>query len=73
MTTSPMTMTPEQHRAIVGMFFGNILDACKTHEFWKKTDATSLLIGAVDEVINNMSSEQWTLLKKELTDRYVGR
>ena len=73
MTTNPMTMTPEQHRAIVAMFFGNIIDACKTHESWKKSDATGLLIGAVDEVINKMSPDQWTLLKKDLTDRYVGR
>lgn len=73
MTTSPMTMTPEQHRTIVAMFFGNIIDAVKTHEYWKKADATGLLLGAVDEVLNKMSKEQWELLKKELTDRYVGR
>jgi len=71
--TSPMTMTPEQHRAVVAMFFGNIIDAVKTHESWKKADATGLLLGAVDEVINNMTPIQWGLLKKDLTDRYVGR
>lgn len=63
-------MTPEQHRTIVALFFGNIIDNVKTHEYWDKADVTSLLIGAVEEVINNMSPDQWTLLKKDLTDKY---
>ena len=72
MTTKPMTMTTDQHRSVVAMFLGNIIDNVKTHEHWKKSDATSLLIGAIEE-IQKMSPEQWALLRKDLQDRYVGR
>ena len=72
MTTKPMTMTTDQHRNVVGMFFANVIDNVKTHEYWKKTDAVELLIGAIEEV-QKMSPEQWALLRKDLQDRYVGR
>ena len=72
MTTKPMTMTTDQHRNVVAMFFGNVIDNVKTHQYWKKTDAVELLIGAIEEV-QRMTPDQWTLLKKDLQDRYVGR
>lgn len=65
-------MTTDQHRTVVAMFFGNIIDNVKTNTYWKKADAVDLLIGAIEEV-QRMTPDQWALLKKDLQDRYVGR
>lgn len=67
-----MEITDDGYRNIAEMSITNVVDNIATHEYWSKTDASMLLMGAM-MIVRHLSDDEFILLTQSIEDRYDGR